>query len=125
MTAAADALVAALASQRQRKVEVADGKSITIDTPSQWRASKLVDQLRAADGDGAVETLAPLFRSWDGISQVDVMGEGVGSSDPAPADERLFKVMLGDRPDWMTKLAMAAVELATEANKKTKAAAGN
>lgn len=122
---AADILVAQLAAQRQRKVDVEEGKTVTIDTPSQFCASRIVDQLRAGDGDGLSETIGGLFRDWDGFTEADILGAAVGGDGKAPADARLLKVLLSDRPEWLTKLSMAAIELATEAHKKTQATSGN
>lgn len=125
MSAAADALVAQIAAQRSRAVPLSDTVSISLSTPSQFTALAIVAALRAGDGDRLVEILGRLATGWKGISQADLLGEGVGSDEPAPFDARLVGLVLGDRPAWTTQLAQEAVALANAAHARAKAIAGN
>ena len=126
----ADSLAAQLEAARLRWVSLAEEGAATspevqIETPSQFRAWRLLDALKASDGDAITDLLVPMARDWRGISQADLQGPAVGSSDAAPFSLRLFKLALSDRPTWVTRLAMEAVKAAKEAADRLKAATGN
>lgn len=131
----ADALLAQLVAQRLRWVPLDEAGAaaaagapairMQIDTPSQFKARRIVQALRAGDGDAAVAELAPLITAWDGITGALVLGAAVGSADPVPVHAGLFARLAGDRPEWVTALAVAAVDLAAEARTRTEAASGN
>lgn len=129
MAAGADAILAQLASQRLRWVPLDDagspGAAVQLDTPSAFAAARLAAALRAQDGDAAVAELAKLGRDWRGITGVTVLGAAVGSSDAVPWHPRVFALLAGDRPAWVSLLAGAAVDAALDAAKAAEAATGN
>lgn len=123
-----DALVAQLEAARLRWVPLdgEDGtRSVQIETPSQFRAWKLLDALRASDGDAMIDLLVPMARDWKGITQADLQGAAVGSTDAAPFGTRLLRLALMDRPRWVTHLAMESVKASKEAADRIKATTGN
>lgn len=125
----ADALLAQLVAQRLRWVLLDEagspGVRMQVDTPSQFKARRIVLALRSGDGDAAAAELAPLITAWDGITGAMVLGAAVGSADPVPVHAGLFTRLAGDRPEWVTALAMAAVDLAANARTQAEAASGN
>lgn len=123
-----DALLAQLEAARLRWVSVSeegDAQQVQIETPSQFRAWKLLDALRASDGDAMIDLLVPMARDWKGITQADLQGAAVGSSDAAPFSARLLRLALMDRPRWVTHLAMESVKASKEAADRIKATTGN
>lgn len=123
-----DALLAQLEAARLRWVSVSeegDTQQVQIETPSQFRAWKLLDALRASDGDAMIDLLVPMARDWKGITQTDLQGAAVGSSDAAPFGARLLRLALMDRPRWVTHLAMESVKASKEAADRIKATTGN
>lgn len=128
MSAAADALAAQLEAARLSWVPVGDearGQAVQIEAPGQYRAWSIIDALREVNGDALVDMIAPLGRAWRGVTSADLQGAGVGSADPAPFSARLLRLALLDRPQWLSALAMAAVDGAKAAHDRIKAAAGN
>lgn len=121
----AEAFAAQLRAARLRKFCPADGIEVAYELPSQFRAARLVDALRSGDGDAAVDLIAPMLRSWSGITQSTLLGDGVGSSEPAPLTPDVVRIVLGDRPGWATDLCIAAVKEAADAAARQQGAAKN
>ena len=121
----ADSLVAQLRAQRLHWCDLADGIAVQLDTPSQFAAMALMQNLRSGDGDASIGAVCALARDWRGITQAFLLGDGVGSTDPAPFDPRLLQAVLQDRPEWLSELAMAALEQAKKARDRVQGIAGN
>ena len=125
----ADALLAQLRAQRLRWVDMAaagsPGVRVQMDTPSQFKASRIARALRSGDGDGAISEVASLVQAWEGVTGAMLLGAAVGSADPVPAHAGVLAVICADRPEWVNALCMAAIEQATEARAKIEAASGN
>lgn len=123
----ADALLAQLQAQRLRWVvlDAAQGIRMRIDTPSQYRAVRIARAMRQGDGDAAAAELAPLLREWEGITGALLLGAAVGSGDAVPAHAGVFTVLMGDRPEWVSTLAVEAIQAAEAARAGIDAASGN
>lgn len=121
----ADALLAQLQSQRRKWVDIEDGVKIQIDTPTIYRAMKIGAAIKAGDGERVISEVSPLVTAWEGVTGVTLLGAAVGSSDPVPADPRLFAVIAGDRPEWVNALAVAALDAASTARAAIEASTKN
>jgi hypothetical protein len=42
---------------------------------------------------------------WEGFTEVDLLGRGIGASDPLGYDAELWAELLANRTDWLQKLA--------------------
>jgi hypothetical protein len=128
MAVGADAILAQLRSQRLRWVDLQAGAQpvrMQIDTPSQFKAGRIARALRSGDGDAAIAELGPLVQAWEGVTGALLLGAAVGSADPVPVHPGLFAVLVGDRPDWLSDLGMAALEQATAVARQAEADSGN
>lgn len=125
----ADAIIAQIEAQRRAWVPVDPaheaGPAVWLETPSQFAAIRLAGALRSGDGDQAIQAVCAMARDWRGLSQADLLGAGVGSTDPAPFHPRLLAMWLADRPDEVAVLAMRAMELASAARERVQGAQGN
>lgn len=130
MSAAVDALVAQLSAQRLAWVEIdpatdsRPARRVQIDTPSQFRAARMSDVFRH-DGDALIVELLPLVKAWEGLTEADLLGAGVGSDSPAPVDPRVVRLVLADRPRWAQLICVRAIELARDVHDRLKADTGN
>lgn len=126
MLAAADALLAQLQAQRLRWVALPDSAvRLQVDTPSAFRAARVVAGLKAGDGDAVIAELVPLVRAWEGITGAMVLGPAVGSADSVPLHAGLLAVLLGDRPGWVSHLAHEVIAAAAQVREQLAAASGN
>jgi hypothetical protein len=50
---------------------------------------------------------------WDGFTEADLLGSGVGASSPVPFAPELWEVVCLDRTPWITKVANKLVDLTT------------
>lgn len=121
----AAALEAQLRSARLRSCEVEPGITLRYELPGAFRVQRIVDAMRAGDGEAAAELLAPLLREWLGVTQATLLGAGVGSDKAAPVSAELFRLAAADRPAWVSALGMHAVEQATQHAASLQAARGN
>lgn len=115
---AASALVAQLAAARRRRVELAGGVVVDVDTPSQFAAHMLVEAMRSNAGDELITQAVRLVRGWSGVTGAMLLGGGVGSDDAAPYAPELLQAWLADRPSDVHTLVLAAVEAARAARER-------
>jgi hypothetical protein len=121
----ADALVAQLMAQRLRAVELGGGVSIKYEIPSAFAAMALSKASSRGDGDEVIRLTGQLIREWEGVTQATVLGAAVGSSDPAPFDPRLWRVLAGDRPSWALDAGNAMLAAAIERHEAAAVSAKN
>lgn len=96
-----------------------------LETPSQFQAARIVNSLRSGDGDAVIAVVAPLVRSWENVTEEFLLGAGVGNAEPVDCHPRLVAIVLADRPEWVTVVALKAAEAAHAARTKVAIAQGN
>jgi hypothetical protein len=122
-----DALVAQLEGQRLLTVELEEGVTAKVETPSVFRAIAISQASgdRAANGDELLRLTGLQIRSWSGVTTAKVLGSSVGSDEEAPYDPRLWKVLAGRRIDWVDKVAAAAMAAAMKEHQEVSDASKN
>ena len=117
---AASRLLAQLRNGRRRTVEVEPGKVLVYLRPTEEQilrlAARLINSTDLARGQ---------IVGWEGVTEADLLGSAVGSSDPAPFTPEIAAEVLADRAStWFPMLVehlMASVEgymAAREAQRK-------
>lgn len=125
MSGSAEALAAQVAAARRAWVELEPGRRIQIDTPSYWTARRIAAGMREEDGDAAIERVAGLVHAWEGFTGDFFLGAGVGNSEPVEPIPPLVRFALASRVQWLTTLALKALELESAERKKFEASSGN
>lgn len=104
-------LITQLRAQRQSWVDLAPGKRVQIIRPAE---SEIGEFLRNEDGARAmVAELAQVCKfatGWEGITEADLLGAGVGSSDAVPFAADLWAEVVADRSDWLKAVAAALLD---------------
>jgi hypothetical protein len=62
---------------------------------------------------------------WDGFTEADILGAGVGSSDPVPFNVDLWVTLALDRIDWIGKVSEVVTTAITQYIEATEAIAKN
>lgn len=119
----ADAFAAQVRAARLRHYEPEEGVRLSYELPSTFRIGRLLDAMRAGDGDAIIELMVPQFSAWSGVTRTMLTGDG--SSDAAPLGPDAARALLADRATWVIGLAQHAVSESNEAYKRTQATAGN
>lgn len=90
-------LIRRIYAQRERWLDLGDGKEVCVRRPDEWD-SVLFARSRSVDA------ICRYVTNWRGFTEADILGEGVGTVDEVPFGAALFRVMAGDRMDWLEKL---------------------
>lgn len=101
-----DGLIAALKRRREKWIDVAEGKRVKITRPPETEMGALLK----VDGDRklwavGIEQVQRYVVGWEGYTEADLLGEGVGASDPLPFDAELWRLVCADDVELMTKVA--------------------
>lgn len=102
--------------QRQFRVDLGDGKSMTVLRPPEAEVASL----------GRGVTLDHIRRyvvAWDGIREADLMAGGV--EDAAEFHVELAVELLNDRAEWLGKVASGLIDAVNRRFEERKAALGN
>lgn len=91
-------------AQRESTVEVEPGKTLTIRRP-------LAAQMNTLRNGVTPELIAGHVTGWGNVTEADLLGSAVGSSDPAPFTAELVAEVLADKPEWLSKAADKLVEV--------------
>lgn len=106
------ALIAQLNAQRDSWVELSPGKAIKLRRPLEGDMEQM---FRLVDGSRRFRIgLADVCRcavDWRGITEADLLGAGIGNTDPLPFSPEVCTLAIGDNLDWL----QAAVEGLTAA----------
>lgn len=96
-------LIAKLLAQRESWVEVEPGKRVKVRRP---------DESEQADfrGGMSVELMLRHVVGWEGFTEADILGAGVGASDAVAFDAALFATLARDHMAWFEPIS---VEIAT------------
>jgi hypothetical protein len=108
---AAKELLAKLKARREKSVEVAEGKTVQFERPLEADFPSL---LSFTDGKGVwnitLEHVRKYVTGWKGITEADMIGSAIGSSDEEPFDPALWAEVVGDRFDWQQKVGQAILD---------------
>lgn len=122
----ADALLAQLLSQRRRWVALGDGVEVQIETPSLISAARLHRATRGDAGDDLTAAASIHLRDWRGVTTATVLGSAVGCADePAPWSPRVWAILAGDRPEWISTTVRALLDAAAAEAARHQATEGN
>jgi hypothetical protein len=121
-------LSAAILKRREKSVDMGDGKKIIVRRPPETAMGPLIQDV----GEGkvtfrvGVEEVKKYVVGWEGYTEADFYGAGVGSTDTAvPFDSALWAVMVEDDTSLMAKVSSVILD-AVVAHYETKAeVAGN
>lgn len=96
-------LIAKLLAQRESWVEVEPGRRVKVRRP---------DESEQADfrGGMSVELMLRHVVGWEGFTEADILGAGVGASDAVAFDTALFATLARDHMAWFEPIS---VEIAT------------
>ncbi|HKX44616.1 MAG TPA: hypothetical protein VJO99_25890 [Burkholderiaceae bacterium] len=102
------ALLAARKRSREKTVELEDGKKVFITRPPEADWSGLL----TGTGDTrtwsvGIEHVRKYVTGWEGFTEADLLGAGVGASDPVPFDPELWDDVCSDSIQWVGKVAEA------------------
>ena len=105
------ALVLALRRQREKSVDLGDGKKVTFLRPPEVELTKLLH----GEGDTrtwvvGIDEVRAYVVGWSGFTEADILGAAVGSSDPLQFDQALWAELVGDKIEWMRKVADAILK---------------
>lgn len=105
-------LIEQLRGQRKRWVEVAPGKRVQILLPTEMEVVRHF--LKTVDGKtqltADLEEVVRYTVGWEGFTEADLLGAGVGASDPAPFDPGLWELTASDHLDWHQTVARALLQ---------------
>jgi hypothetical protein len=120
------ALLAALKRKREKTVDLGDGKKVFFLRPAESEMASLLS------GEGETRTWAigvdhvrKCVTGWDGFTEVDILGAGVGASDPVPFDADLWAELCGDDIAWVRQVADAILKSVVDHLQAEEAAAKN
>lgn len=120
------ALLAARRRSRERKVELEEGKAVTIVRPPEGDfASMLTGEGDKRTWNIDLDHVRRYTVGWDGILESDFLGAGVGGSDPVPFDADLWLDLAADNVVWMRKCTDAIFDSVVEYFDKKAAVAKN
>lgn len=101
------ALIARMDAQRERWVDLPDGKRVKIQRPLE------ADFVRLRGG-VTVEHVAEFAGDWAGFTEADLLGAAIGSSDALAFSPALWSRVVRDRVAYVGPVAEAIVAAITE-----------
>jgi hypothetical protein len=113
-------LIEQLRAQRTGRVEVEPGKFLLVRRPLE-----ATEMPRFVRGSATPESFIGQIAGWDGITEADLLGAAVGSSDAAAFTPELAAEVLADRVEWMGKVGEWLVQAITTHLKAREATAKN
>lgn len=122
-----EALIAQIEAQRLKPCDLYDGASAKFEVPSAFGAFAIYKAIQggASTGDELIRLCGLHLREWSGITSATMLGAAVGSTDPAPYDPRLWRVLAGRRPEIVSDVANAMLSAAMAEREAEDATAGN
>lgn len=121
-----------LRAARQSWVEVepdneGSKKRVRIIRPAETQIGEFLQ--RGPDGDLRLVADVPQCQrfvvDWEGITEADLLGAAVGSSDPLPFSPELWSEVCADRADWCRAVSVGLVNAITAHTEAKDAAAKN
>lgn len=105
----AQSLIARMREQRERWVEVASGKRVKIRRPAEGEFARF----SGPDGKGmsaGLEHVRDFVVGWEGITEADLLGEEVGSSEIVEFSTEVWYELVADRLAWLQPVAKALLQ---------------
>ena len=120
------ALLAALKRKREKTVDLGNGKKVFFLRPAESEMSGLLT------GEGETRTwsvgvdhVRKCVTGWAGFTEDDILGVGVGSSDPVDFNAELWAELCGDDIAWVRQVADAILKSVIDHLQKEDAVAKN
>lgn len=108
-------LVKQLRAQRQSWVDLEPGKRVQIIRPAESEFSSFLS------GDGAdrriavgLEHVGKYVTDWEGVTEAELLGAAVGSSDAVAFDASLWLEVAADRSPWFLAVSTAIMKSMTD-----------
>jgi hypothetical protein len=99
----AQQLIAKLQAQREGWATLPDGKRLKFRRPPEVELGKLIGGVR-------LEHVIECAVGWEGFTEADLLGAGVGGSDPVSFDRDLWAAVVSDRAHYLEPAAAAIAE---------------
>lgn len=119
----ASPLLRQLLANRQQWADVAPGKAVLLRRPLE---GELERYFTTVDGRRTfrvrLDDLCACAVDWRGFTEADLLGAGIGNSDPLPFDAEVFRAAMGDNLDWL-QAALEALQAAIVARMEARASA--
>ena len=106
------ALIRKMQQARERVLELPNGKRVTLRMPLQtqyFRVFKLPPE----------ELVAQLVVGWDGVTEADLLGDGVGASDAVPFSAEVAVQWLCEQPGCVSLIISKALEVVNSKTRQT------
>lgn len=114
----AAALIQKALEQREQWVDLGGGKRVRVRRPP---AAQMFEFGRHR----TAELFMRCAVGWDGFTEADILGAGVGSSDPVLFNVDLWTTIALDSFDWIGKVSEAVTEAISQYVERTEAEAKN
>lgn len=105
-------LLEAMRTQRKRWVDVAPGKKVQILLPTELEVVRHF--IKTEDGKPAfsadVDQVKRFTCGWEGFTEADLLGAGVGASDSVAFAPELWDVLIEEHLNWVRVVARALLE---------------
>lgn len=111
-------LIRRIYAQRERWVDVGDRKEICVRRPDRWDSLSFLR-------DRTADRICGQVVNWRGFTEADVLGEGVGTVEEVAFGSDLFRVLAGDRLDWLEKIVDTLTEMIAELSEQAESTAKN
>lgn len=92
-------------AQREQWVDLEPGKRVRVRRPDE------TEVLTLRRGNVTPEQWARCCVGWDGITEADLLGAAIGSSDLAEFSVELWVIVVRDHVEWLGKVADKVVEM--------------
>jgi len=111
------ALIKRLREARMQWIDLEEGKQVRIIRPTEVElVQHFVKGNQISAGlDHAVRHVV----DWKGFTEADILGAGIGASDPLAFDAELWAEVVSDRIEWVKEVSQAIVKLVVDHQEKT------
>lgn len=100
-----------LRAARQSWVQLEPGKRVQIIRPPETSVGNFLrDDAGGRAMVAELEQIKKYVTGWDGITEADLLGPSVGSSDPLPFSTDLWSEVVEDHGDWLALVARALLD---------------
>lgn len=105
-------LLAQLRKRREKKVDLGDGKSVTFHRPPESEMAALLfgDGTKERTITVGLDQVRKYVVGWSGFTEADLLGAGVGSSDPVDFSADLWAEVCSDDMGWINQIAEAILK---------------
>ena len=118
-------LIKRIKEARQKVVEVAPGKSVTVERPSE---TQMLAFFRSAKVDGAQAAIDLAHQNvvgWSGFTEADLLPPGQGSDEVLAFDPALWAEVIRDRVEWIGTISETLTTMMGDHAEKNKQAEKN